>query len=452
MSGRIWAHPGGLVSVDELRKLITDDRVRTITLAVPDLHGRLMGKRHQAPLADQLLAEGSEACAYLLATDVEMRPLPGYELASWGTGYGDLRLRPDLATLRVLPWDHGGALVIADAHQPDGQAISVAPREVLREQMRQLAALGLTARCGLETEFVAYTGTGKQALRPLVPLASDNLDYALTPPLEMSQYLTEIEDALCDAGLPLEAAKTEAAPGQMEITFRYGPVMEAADNHTIFKLAVKTISQTLEATPTFMAAPETGVGSGLHIHLSLWRGDEPAFPAEGGGLSQTGAHAVAGLVEVLPQVMPLLLPNPNSYKRLRTSSFAPTRASWGWDNRTAAIRVTGHGRGVHLEIRIPGADANPYLALAACLAACRHGIEQELLPPAAITGNAYDCDAPLLPRDLPTALARFEYSRLAPLLLGATEVEHYTTAARIECDHASRQVTDIERNRGFTHA
>lgn len=446
-----WKAPGGLLSTEQLRRLVAEGEVETVTLAVPDMYGRLVGKRHQAAdFLDRLVEGGAEACAYLLATDVEMRPLPGYEVASWETGYGDVRLVADLRTLRRLPWHRSGALVLADVQHTDGRPLAVAPRQVLHEQIDQLANLGLTAKAGLETEFTVYRGNGDQVLGVLEPLWRRNLDYALAPPIGVGRYVREVEDSLSEAGLPLEAVKTEAAPGQLEVTFRYGQALTAADNHVVFKHVIKTITPGAEATATFMATPVTGTGNGLHVHLSLWQGDEPAFPTQGGGLSGIGAHAVAGLVEILPQMMPLLLPMTNSYKRLRPESFAPTRAAWGWDNRTCAVRVTGHGPGLHLEIRIPGADANPYLVLATLLAACRHGIQHELQPPPATTGNAYTAaDATLLPTTLDAALHAFQASTFAPDLLGKEVVAHYATAAQIECDVAATRVTDIERDRGF---
>jgi glutamine synthetase len=446
--------PGGLISTEQLRRLVAEGEVETVTLALPDMYGRLVGKRHQAAhFLDRLVQDGAEACAYLLATDVQMRPLPGYEIASWDTGYGDVRLIPDLRTLRRLPWHRGGALVLANVQHPDGRPLAVAPRQVLHEQIDRLTDLGLTAKTGLETEFTVYRGNGNQVLGDLEPLWRRNLDYALTPPIWVGEYVREVEDSLSEAGLPLEAVKTEAAPGQLEVTFRYGQALTAADNHVAFKHVIKAITPWAEATATFMAAPVTGTGNGLHVHLSLWEGNEPAFPAQGAGqsgLSQTGAHAVAGLVEILPQMMPLLLPTTNSYKRLRPESFAPTRMAWGWDNRTCAVRVTGHGPGLHLEIRIPGADANPYLVLAAVLAACRYGIQHELLPPLATTGSAYDAaDAPVLPATLDAALHAFQTSTAALDLLGKEVVAHYATAAQIECDVAATRVTDIERDRAF---
>lgn len=450
--------PGGLITPDRLRQAVGDGEIETVTLALADLRGRLVGKRHAArQFLDHILDNGAEACAYLLASDVQMRPLPGFALASWENGYGDIRLVPDLATLRRLPWHHGGALVLADAHDTDGHPVAVAPRQLLRQQIARLAEeLQLDAKVGLETEFTVYRTTGDAASNRLEPLSGRNLDYALVHPPLVREYVHEVEEVLADAGLPLEAVKTEAAPGQVEVTFRYGDALLAADDHVVFKHIVKTMTPWTESTATFMAAPETGVGNGLHIHLSLWTddpGQRPVFPSPGDGLGPEGVQAVGGLLDVLPQVMPLMLPTSNSYKRLRPHSFAPTRTTWGWDNRTAAVRVTGHGSGLHLEIRIPGADANPYLAVAAVLAACRHGIHRGLKPPSPITGNSYTAaSSPMLPASLAKALGAFRDSEIAADLFGKDVVDHYANAAATECDVAASRVTDVERDRGFHDA
>jgi glutamine synthetase len=447
--------PGGLITPAGLRRLVEAGEVETVMLALADMRGRVVGKRHHAPgFVEQLLSGGgAEACAYLLASDVQMRPVQGFDLASWASGYGDLRLVPNLRTLRRMPWPGGGVLVLADAEQTDGRPVAVAPRQVLYEQVAALAELGVSAKVGLETEFTVYRGVGDEALGRLQPLSARNLDYALVHPPRVREYVHELEQVLVGAGLPLEAMKTEAAPGQIEATFRYGDALSVADDHVVFKHIVKTVTPWTDSTATFMAAPDTGIGNGMHIHVSLWEKDQPVFPAEGGGLSAAGAQAVAGLLYLLPDALPLLLPTPNSYKRLRPESFAPTRVSWGWDNRTTAVRVTGHGSGLHLEVRIPGADANPYLAVAAVLAACRRGIAQETQPPPAVTGNAYrQGDLPPLPADLPTSASAFQDSAAWADLLGKEVVSHYATAARIECDVAASEVTDVERLRGFHDA
>lgn len=449
--------------LDELRARVADGSVRTVLLALPDMQGRLKGKRYPAGFfLDQLAGKSAEVCGYVLATDVDMRPLEGYDLASWSSGYADLLLVPDPSTVRLLPGDDGCALVLGDVRDQEGLPVEVAPREVLRRQLDGLAALGLTARIGLETEFTVYRGTREADGAVPVPVSAHNLDYALSHSRPLAGYLRGLEESLAGSGLPLEAVKTEAASGQVEVTFRYGEPMAAADGHVLFKHLAREVAHGHGLTPTFMAAPVTGVGNGLHVHLSLWRDGKPLFPGGAGnraatsgpaGMSALAGQAVAGLVDTVPQLMPLMLPQVNSYKRLVAGSFAPTRMTWGPDNRTCAVRVAGHGSGLHLELRVAGADANPYLLAAAALAACRYGIEQGLKPSAPLTGNAYEAvEAPLIPSGPSAGLGAFRESRVARELLGERVVRHYARAAEIEIDALAMEVTDAERRRGMTRA
>ncbi|MGX8903937.1 glutamine synthetase family protein [Streptomyces netropsis] len=449
--------PAASGMADPLRELIETDRISTVLLAVPDLQGRLKGKAHDAQhYLRHVAGEGAEACAYVLATDVDMRPVDGYALSSWDTGYGDLRLIPDPATLRVLPWASRTALVFADAHDLDGQPVQVAPRQVLRRQLEEFAArLGIAAKVGLEAEFFLYPCDPARIAdgRPLVPVSPHNLDYALDHPAPLAPYLRTLPEHLRLAGMPVEAVKTEGAPGQVEVTFPYGDPLEACDNHLVFKHGARAVADGQGLVPTFMAAPATGLASGLHIHLSLWNGDKPVLADSTGELSPLALQAIAGLLDALPQLAPLYAPTPNSYRRFRPDSFAPTHFTWGHDNRACAVRVTGHGRGRHLEIRLPGADANPYLALAAVLAAAHHGIRDALTPPPASTGNAYKTTARApVPASLDQALAAYVDGGLAEHLLTPTVARHYRTAAQVELDVSRYEVPDSERRRGFTRA
>ncbi|MFD7003018.1 glutamine synthetase family protein [Streptomyces mirabilis] len=449
----------GFLSLDGLRAAVEVEEVATVMLAIPDMLGRLKGKRLNARVFLERMLSGAEACAYLLATDVDMNPVPGYCLTGWDQGYGDLSVIPDESTIRVLSYLPGTVLVHADLAHPDGELVSVAPRHMLRVQLERLQARGLQVRAGWESEFVLYEGVAPQAhaarYRRLRPVSPHNLDYALDHPPQLSDFFQHLEDALHGAGTPTESVKTEGAPGQVEVTFPYGPALPACDSYTVYKHAVRHIAQRRGMTPTFMAAPAARVGSGLHLHLSLWSGERNAFAARFGetDLPETMRQSLAGLLSGLPHMAPLYAPTPNSYKRYNPHSFAPTHYTWGHDNRTCAVRITGHAEGRHLEIRLPGADANPYLTLAAALAAVHHGLttEPELPPPTA--GDAYqEADALPVPRDLVEALADFDDSKIAQNAFGAAAVRHYAHAAQHEIDAHRKRVTDIELERGFLRA
>ncbi|POX43021.1 glutamine synthetase [Streptomyces sp. Ru73] len=441
------------LTLDELRTEAAAGRLQTVMLAVPDLNGRLKGKRYAIPHFLDHVADGrAEMCGYVLATDLAMRPIGG-PLASWQGGYPDLAVRPDLSTLRRVPWLPGTALVHADAHHPDGTPVAIAPRQVLQHQLDRLAAHGLWASAGLEAEFILCHPPegGRPAFRPVT---ENNLDYALDAPHApgLDQFVQELPAALTAAGLPLEAIKTEGAPGQVEVTFRHGDAMTAADTHTVLKHGARVLAERCGLTATFMAAPTPKVASGLHIHLSLWRDDDAAL-AGPTGLSLLGKQAIAGLVDVLPDLAPLYAPTVNSYKRFSPYSYAPTRMGWGVDNRTCAVRLVDAGPNLHLEVRVPGADANPYLALAAAVAAMLNGIEHNLHPPAPCTGDAYAATRqPPLPPSLEAATIRFSESPPAHKAFGSEAVEHYALLARTELDAHRTAVTDIELTRGLTHS
>ncbi|MFG2387132.1 glutamine synthetase family protein [Streptomyces avermitilis] len=465
MSGQISHHlspaptpPAGLVTLEELGNLVQDREIDTVMVAVPDLRGRLMGKNLDAHHFLTKLPAGPEMCAYILATDVDMNPLDGYELAGWHTGYGDLRVVPDLDTIRRLNYLPGTVLVHGNAVHPDGRPVAVAPREILRSQLRALAVHGLQARVGIESEFALYKGTEAQlrrsGFRNPTPVSPDNLDYALDRPPALNAFFHDLHNALHEAGAPIEAIKTEGAPGQIEVTWPYGHPVGACDTYTLHKHAVRHIAAQHRLTPTFMAAPQTGTGSGLHLHLSLWHDDEAAFAMRPRDeLPELLQHSIAGLIDALPHLVPLYAPTPNSYKRYVRHSFAPTNYTWGRDNRTCAIRITGHHASTHLEVRLPGADANPYLALAATIAAIAHGLNNHPKLPDPCTGDAYHEPDPLpVPRNLEEALADFQQSGIALCAFSTPVVQHYARAAEVEIEAQHGQVTDIDRKRGFLRA
>ncbi|MTE19884.1 glutamine synthetase [Streptomyces sp. TRM43335] len=434
-------------------------RVEEVVVAVPDLQGRLMGSRLSVPhFLDEAARRGFGACVYLLATDVEMDTGSGYAIDAWGGGFGDFVLRPDPATLRTrLPWDDGTALVLADAVWPGGEPVAVAPRHVLRTQLDRLADRGLTAYAGTELEFIVFTSSYREAWERryvgLRPAARYNTDYSLQGLEEVEPVVRRVRREMTRAGLEMETARGECHPGQYEIVFRYAEAMATCDNHVLFKDGAKRIAAAEGAALTFMPKFDEGEGNSCHVHLSLrGRDGTPvlADPDADDGMSETMRHFTAGQLACLPDLTLLMAPNVNSYKRLRPGAFAPTGIAWGRDNRTCPIRVVGSGPSLRIEHRVPGGDANPYLAVAAVVAAGLYGIDNRLPLPAPYTGNALaDDSVPRLPATLAEALSRWEGSGIAAKIFGEEVVTHYARAARAELAAFESAVTDWERMRGF---
>jgi glutamine synthetase len=388
----------------------------------------------------------AEMCSYLLATDSDMNPLDGFELTGWEQGFGDSLVKPDLDTARML--STRTAIVIGAPFHHDGTPVQVAPRHMLHTQINRMRDLGYEVKAGVESEFVLFS-KGESGL---VPAWSENLDYALDLPPVVSDFSRHLSDAMTDAGIPYEAFKPESAPGQAEVTFAYGDALAACDDYAVFRLLTRDVAGRDNLVPAFMAAPQTGIGSGLHLHVSLWNehGDPGFAHHRGEDLPPLMMYAIAGLLSVLPDLAPLYAPTLNSYKRYRPRSFAPTRYTWGVDHRGCAIRVTGHGNGAHLEVRLAGSDANAYLVLAAYIAAMGHGIEEKLTLRPRCEGDAYqDTSAIPVYADLAEALRHFEHSPTANSLLGEDVVKHYAHAARAELDWHRGHVTDTEQLRGI---
>lgn len=440
-----------------LRDLVDRGAVDTVMLAVPDMLGRLKGKRIDADhFIDRVVAGGSDMCAYVLATDIDNRALDGFALASAETGWGDVSLLPDPDAVYRLAWMQHTALVFADAIGHDGGPVSVAPRQILQRQLARLAARGIIAQVGLETEFVlSYADTADTYHRPLRPVFDRNLDYALDLPRVLTRFFEDLQECLAGMGWPVEAIKTEGAAGQVEVTFPHGDPLRAADIHLLFKHAARTIAERAGLVANFMAAPATGIGSSCHIHLSLLDCDGvPLFAETEGRMPDAVRYAVGGLLDTMPHLGLLYAPTVNSYKRYVPGTFAPTTFTWGRDNRTCAIRVVGRGESLHLENRLPGADTNPYLALAATLAAVLAGLDHKSDPPQPYIGSAFDDPkAPPVPGSLQEALDALPNCPLPTQdLLTADVAAHYATAARHELDVHRATVTDLDLRRGLATA
>jgi glutamine synthetase len=403
-----------------------------------------------------VVAHGTEACAYLLAVDTDMNTVDGYALTSWETGYGDFVLVPDMDTLRVIPWQPGTALVLADVAALDGSPVRVSPRQVLRAQLARAAELGWTALAGTELEFIVFEGGYEQAwdsgYGSLVPANRYNADYSVLGTGRIEPLLRDIRNSMADAGLYVESAKGECNPGQHEIAFRYADALTTADQHSLYKTGAKEIAARHGYALTFMAKPNEREGNSCHIHLSFRTADgTPVMAGDGPyGLSATGTAVVAGLLAGLRELTLLLAPTINSYKRYAPGSFAPTAVAWGPDNRTCALRLVGHGPSLRVECRVPGGDVNPYLAVAGLVAAALSGVAQSRPLPSPVTGNAYAAAGlPRVPATLDEALALWESSELAADVFGPDVVSHYATMARVELDAYRRAVTDWELRRYF---
>jgi glutamine synthetase len=449
--------PGtGFLSVGDLRDEVTAGRIDTVLLAIADMQGRLQGKRLSARyFLDEVLDHGSEGCNYLLAVDVDMNTVGGYAMSSWDRGYGDFVMKPDLATLRRVPWQEGTAMLMADLAWEDGGDVTASPRQILRRQIARLAERGLAAYVGTELEFVVYEDSyedaWKRAYRDMSPANLYNVDYSLLGTARIEPLLRRIRRGMEGAGLYVESAKGECNLGQHEIAFRYDEALRTCDHHSIYKNGAKEIAAQEGKSITFMAKPNQREGNSCHIHISLrsLEGDPVMAGSEPYGLSMLGARFIAGQLACLRELTLLYAPNINSYKRYVPGSFAPTAVKWGVDNRTCSLRLVGHGLSLRVENRVPGGDVNPYLAVSALIAAGLHGIDNELPLEDAFAGNAYDSGAETVPHTLRDALALFEGSKLARETFGEDVVEHYANNARVELAAFDAAVTDWELFRGF---
>jgi glutamine synthetase len=439
------------VTLDELRQAVADGTVDTVLLAIADMEGRLQGKRLTAShFLDDVLEHGAEGCNYLLAVDVDMETVGGYAMASWDTGYGDFQMKPDLETLRMVPWLPGTAMLMADLQWEDGREVLASPRQILRRQLARLAERGLSANAATELEFIVFRDTyeqaWKQGFRDLEPANLYNIDYSLLGSARVEPLIRRIRNEMGGAGMTVENSKGECNLGQHEINFRYGEALRCADDHAIYKNGAKEIASQEQHAITFMAKFNEREGSSCHIHCSLAREDgSNAFAAD----HALFEHFLAGQIACMRELTLLYAPHVNSYKRFAAGSFAPTAIAWGRDNRTCSLRVVGHGEALRVENRLPGADVNPYLALAGLIAAGLHGIDAELALEPVFEGDAYKSDKPRVPHNIYDARDAFAAGSVAAEAFGSDVVEHYLNRAGVEIAAFESTVTDWERYRGF---
>lgn len=453
----------GKLTFDDLKQAVAAGEIDTVLTVLVDMQGRLMGKRMHAEYFVDSAWEETHCCNYLLATDMEMETVDGYKSTGWESGYGDYTMKPDLETLRHIPWLEGTALVMCDVLDHNTHAeVAHSPRAVLKRQVARLEALGMQAYMASELEFFLFKESYEEAQalghRDLSPVSAYNEDYHIFQTTKEEDVMRAIRNGLNSADIPVENSKGEACAGQAEINVRYTDALTMADRHAIIKNGCKEIAWTKGRAVSFMAKwSYEHAGNSSHVHQSLWSGEgQPLFfdPDAEHGMSSLMRHYLAGLLQHASAITYFLAPYVNSYKRFAEGTFAPTKAIWSMDNRTAGYRICGSGtRAVRIECRVGGADLNPYLAMAALLAAGIDGIENERELEPEFIGDAYgDKEVRNIPHTLRDAIAELDSSTMLRSAMGDDVIDHYVHAGRWEQFEQDRRVTDWELQRGFERA
>ena len=451
----------GMLSVERLRELVAQEQVETVIVGFTDHYGRLCGKRYDAEMfVEDTITQGTHGCDYLLTTDMEMEPVPGYTFANWELGYGDFHLVPDMSTLRLASWLDKTALVFCDVKNgKTHELISVAPRTILRKQLETAKTLGFECFAASELEYYIFNNTYREAHQQdyanLEPAGWYLEDYHILQGTRTEGFNAAARRHLKNSGVPVENSKGEWGLGQHELNVRYAEALEMADRHIVYKQCLKEIAEAQGLSVTFMAKfAADRAGSSCHIHLSLWRDGKNAFPGDNEfgpvKCSDIFKYFLGGWIAHVPDVMPFYAPTVNSYKRYVDGSWAPTRLAWSYDNRTGGFRVVGNDQSLRIECRIPGADANPYLAFAASLASGLNGIANKIEPPECFVGDIYAAQhLPRVPYTLAEATEKFAKSEFSKQAFGVDVVEHYTHFFKTEQRAFDSAVTDWERKRYF---
>jgi glutamine synthetase len=445
------------MTLEELTAKVAHNEIDTVIVVFPDPLGRLVGKRFTGQnFIDTVASHGTHACNYLLTVNMEMDPQEGYEVANWEAGFGDFEMRPDLSTLRAIPWLAGSALVICDFFHHNGKPVLEAPRTTLRRQLEALKKADYTCAIASELEFFLYNTTyldaWRAAYRNLTASSEYRIDYHTMQPARDEPFFRVIRNAMNAADVPIESSKGEWGRGQHEINFIYNEPLAMADRHVVFKQGVKEIAAQNGRAITFMAKPDMNEpGNSCHIHISLWRGGKNAFWDAGRKApSKLFRQFLGGLIKYSPELCYFYAPTINAYKRYQPGSWAPTRMAWSHDNRTVGFRVVGSGNSFRIENRMPGADANPYLAFSAMIAAGLAGVEENLDAGEEYRGNAYiDPKLAALPSSLESAAELLKKSRLAKRALTQPVVDYHLHTAKLEVQAFNNSVTDWEKFRYF---
>ncbi len=451
----------GMLTLDELKKKVASEEIETVITAFTDHYGRMMGKRYDAEFFLESVAKGgTHACNYLLTTDMEMEPVPGYDFANWELGYGDFHLVPDMKTLRVASWLETTALVICEVYSDKTHdLVAEAPRSLLSNQVKQLKSMGLESMAATELEYYLfendYRSANESGYAQMTPAGWYLEDYHIMQGSRTEEFTAAARKHLKHSGVPVENSKGEWGLGQHELNVQYAETLEMADRHIVYKQCLKELADSMGISVTFMAKfHEDRAGSSSHVHISLWKdgknlfvGDEDFGPVKA---SKEFGWFLAGWVKYVPDVMVFYAPTINSYKRFVDGSWAPTRMAWSKDNRTAGFRVVGEGNSLRIECRIPGADCNPYLTLAASLASGLKGMKDKLSPDKCFEGDIYAAaHLPQVPRTLKEAVGLFKESVFAREAFGDKVVKHYAHFYETEVADHEKAVSDWERKRYF---
>ncbi len=454
----------GMLTLEKLKALVADGAIDTVLACQVDMQGRLMGKRFHARFFVDSAREETHSCNYLLATDMEMETVEGYEATSWEKGYGDYIMKPDLTTLRLIPWLDGTALVLCDVlDHHSHEEVPHSPRAVLKKQIARLEEMDLKPMMASELEFFLFDDSYEEAkalgYRDMQLASAYNEDYHIFQTSKEEDVMRAIRNGLYGAGITVENSKGEASAGQEEINVHYADALTMADNHTIIKNGCKEIAWQQGRAITFMAKwDDVAAGSSSHVHQSLWSldGKTPHFFDQKAdhGMSDLMRHYCAGLLKNAGDITWFLAPHINSYKRFAAGTFAPTKAIWSLDNRTAGYRLcAADTKAVRMECRVGGSDLNPYLAFAALLAAGIDGIENKHELEAPFIGDAYGGRRLReIPKTLRAAAAQLKKSKVLRAAMGDQVINHYVRCAEWEQQAFDQKVTDWEINRGFERA
>ncbi len=447
------------LTIEKLKGMIADGRIDTVLVAFPDHLGRLVGKRVTgAFFLEQIVSSGMHACDYLLSVDMEMNPQSGFEMSSWEKGYGDFHGVLDPATLRMTPWLEGTALALVDLEWDQGKPVAQSPRAILKRQIERARRMGLSSMMGSELEFYLFVEPHEELSQRNFanpkPSSEYIIDYHILHTTRDEFVIRDIRNMMTAARVPVEFSKGEWGKGQQEINLLYADALEMADRHVIYKNGVKEIAWSKNCSATFMAKYDaTEAGSSCHLHASIFdkTGKKNLFWDEKKKKeSKLFRQFLGGQLRYGPELFLFFAPSVNSYKRYQAGTFAPTRVAWSRDNRTTGFRIIGHGSSFRIENRMPGADANPYLAFAATIAAGLAGIEENLDCGEPFVGDAYKAEnLRSVPHNLPAAAESLNRSRVARHAFGDEVVNHYVHLARLEQEAFDKAVTDWERRRYF---